>query len=1276
MRRILACATTLVLLVGIGGLCWAETAESPVPKVSLLKNASFEEPRTAVDETAIFPFGWHIVKSGLSAEDANRGNVTLSSRDENGARRNGIKVSCTNPNPIFTNAAYAVFPSPETIKALTGKTITVRANVNVVRANGAKTVPAITPLTGVLELKAGTDFTPEEELQNFRGFAGVNLVFWSSKDLSDDKIVPSKLFIASMAKTRTVAFSTTTGSVSLSCSALVPDGANMAAILLEGKGDMEAVFESVSLDLTENIPGKVMLPFNLGMEILTPAVSTVPKDWFVGAVGQRSYCKPTVANPNAGSYSLELGNPDPNDTGELRAFTCDFDIPTNRALWGKEVTFSARVMTDLAPAFIREPLNPFFMGNRSFIRGKDYTDPIDLTWLRNYAVLKIVCRKAGGKVLEPEICEQEYAFGRSSGWVNIMTKIVVPVRTFSVEWHVVLKGYGRAWFDSVSANITGGANFPLPNEGFEEQYLLPPADWDFTGTTGSVAVLDASEKIDGRHSVCIENANYSQNKLETLSLTVARAAEGLDFPAGWKLVFEADVKAEFNKNDFQQSATIEISASAPSDVFVTPTEAWPKSSAVCGRTEWRRLKAAMIIQDGITDFSFNLNVTGVGKVYFDNLSVTTERVAVPTTAIKNAGFVLANDFAFSDWDLSGPKEGSRAIAFPFANPPVYGDVADEGARIWQDLTLEGDLSPKNLAGKPVSFYVLGKCESSLTMKAQLRFYGEGSKEIEVPADGTSIVGVSAAEFLFAPFRLAKVSAAIPSGCRKIVAELAFAGTSGRYQVLKVKISGNPPITDRSVLGLAEGLPEYSYEVAEFDYVAPKLDDVLSFQGPAGDFLAKYGRSLTVIPSVPGGALLNGAFASAERYVPDDFKYYHLSAKAVVERAFAYTVLPLGSGTALSQRIDFPEDVWKKIVGETFTFWMDGGVINAEGALALQFIGKDGTPIGEAVEQTFKKAGSISGGMYAPASSSTSAKIPEGTTGVILKIIGRGDGGKLILCTAGVGSLFVGTGLFDWLAYYMWFDFAKTNVLVGVLLFSFLIMFFIFTARRRDLFVRKIAGLDSIDEAIGRATEMGKPILYLPGLDTIDYLSTIAAVNILSRVAKRIADYEAPLRVPNYDPVVMAVCQETVKSAYMHAGRPDAYDEDSVFYLSSDQFAYVSAVIGLMSREKPAANFFMGGYYAEALMLAEAGATTGAIQIAGTDSVHQLPFFIVACDYTLMGEELYAASAYLSREPMELGSLKGSDYSKMIFMLMVVFGTVAVTINTGFMRWLVELINVQ
>ncbi len=240
----------------------------------------------------------------------------------------------------------------------------------------------------------------------------------------------------------------------------------------------------------------------------------------------------------------------------------------------------------------------------------------------------------------------------------------------------------------------------------------------------------------------------------------------------------------------------------------------------------------------------------------------------------------------------------------------------------------------------------------------------------------------------------------------------------------------------------------------------------------------------------------------------------------------------------------------------------------------------------------------------------------------------------------------------------WFHTGKVYILIAVLLYSAILVYCIYHARRgREFFVRRIAGLEAVDEAIGRATEMGRPILYTLGLGGISNIATIASLNILGEVAKRTAEYETPLRVPCYDPIVMNVVREVVRSSYSDAGRPDAYSEDNVFFITDSQFAYAAAVDGIMIREKPAAIFYQGHFYAESLILAETGNSVGAIQIAGTDSDAQLPFFITACDYTLIGEELFAASAYLSREPLIMGSLKGQDYGKALVLAALLVGTV-------------------
>jgi hypothetical protein len=248
----------------------------------------------------------------------------------------------------------------------------------------------------------------------------------------------------------------------------------------------------------------------------------------------------------------------------------------------------------------------------------------------------------------------------------------------------------------------------------------------------------------------------------------------------------------------------------------------------------------------------------------------------------------------------------------------------------------------------------------------------------------------------------------------------------------------------------------------------------------------------------------------------------------------------------------------------------------------------------------------------------------------------------------------------------WFNTNRINVLIGIVIFFSLILYYITHARRgKKLFIRRIPGLDAVEEAVGRATEMGKPILYVPGLSGVSDVATIAAINILGEVAKKTAQHETTLIVPNRDPIVYTVCREVVKEAYTSVGRPDVYKPDNIFFITDSQFAYAAAVDGIMVREKPATNFFLGMFWAESLILAETGATTGAIQIAGTDSVYQLPFFITSCDYTLIGEELYAASAYLSREPILLGSLVGQDYGKIVIIAMVLIVTALMLLSKAF-----------
>ncbi len=246
---------------------------------------------------------------------------------------------------------------------------------------------------------------------------------------------------------------------------------------------------------------------------------------------------------------------------------------------------------------------------------------------------------------------------------------------------------------------------------------------------------------------------------------------------------------------------------------------------------------------------------------------------------------------------------------------------------------------------------------------------------------------------------------------------------------------------------------------------------------------------------------------------------------------------------------------------------------------------------------------------------------------------------------------------------------RTVMLFAILLFSGTLIYYTRLAKMGEpIFLRDIPGLKAVEEAVGRSTEMGKPVLYVPGIMDMDQVETVAGVIVLGHVSKMTARYETTLNVPVSRAIVMKAAQEACKESYLMEGRPDMFHDDMVHYLTDEQFAFAAGVNGIMVREKPAACLYMGKFYAESLILAETGNSIGAIQIAGTASQAQIPFFVTACDYTLIGEEFFAASAYLSQRPELIGGVKGQDMIKVIVIATILGGVLLRLLND------IELIN--
>lgn len=216
--------------------------------------------------------------------------------------------------------------------------------------------------------------------------------------------------------------------------------------------------------------------------------------------------------------------------------------------------------------------------------------------------------------------------------------------------------------------------------------------------------------------------------------------------------------------------------------------------------------------------------------------------------------------------------------------------------------------------------------------------------------------------------------------------------------------------------------------------------------------------------------------------------------------------------------------------------------------------------------------------------------------------------------------------------------------------------------------RRLTGLDALPEMVGRAAEMNRPLHFTTGLG--DLTSTVApqlvaGLAVLAYVAELCANFGVKMIYSVYQAQVMPIATELMKAAYIKAGKPEEFiPEESVRYLSGEQFAYASAVQGIAEREKPAANIMIGPFYAESMLFAETFNRIGSIQLAGTARGYQIPFFAVICDYLLISEEIYAAGAYLSKDPIVSGTIMGQDYGKILAFILMLLGVLATTFGSS------------
>jgi hypothetical protein len=176
------------------------------------------------------------------------------------------------------------------------------------------------------------------------------------------------------------------------------------------------------------------------------------------------------------------------------------------------------------------------------------------------------------------------------------------------------------------------------------------------------------------------------------------------------------------------------------------------------------------------------------------------------------------------------------------------------------------------------------------------------------------------------------------------------------------------------------------------------------------------------------------------------------------------------------------------------------------------------------------------------------------------------------------------------------------------------------------------------------------------------VETLAGLTLLEGLAQPAATGAAPLLVTTASPLVLPMAQAILHRAYERAGYPAEYDPRQVRFIAPNPNAYAVGTASLVRQEKVGTSALVGSFGDEYLLLGEAGARDGVVQVAGTAQVHTLPFVFTTAEHPLLGEEIFAAGAYLSGRVAHLAGLMAQDHMRLVVVVVILAGVLLQTLT--------------
>lgn len=226
-------------------------------------------------------------------------------------------------------------------------------------------------------------------------------------------------------------------------------------------------------------------------------------------------------------------------------------------------------------------------------------------------------------------------------------------------------------------------------------------------------------------------------------------------------------------------------------------------------------------------------------------------------------------------------------------------------------------------------------------------------------------------------------------------------------------------------------------------------------------------------------------------------------------------------------------------------------------------------------------------------------------------------------------------------------------------------------------LRVLPSFLAIEEGIGRATEMNRPVMWSTGdkgtLSNELAPHVLMSFTFLRYITELCCSYGARQIVAvggqrgggaDLLPYVQGIVDEVYKA---HGKEGEA--EDVVRFVAAEQSAYQMGLQGIIMRENVGANFLLAPFGDAMIPPAEAGCRVGALQIGGGGRYggSMDHHYVAFLDYWMICDEVFEVSAMLSGDPIQTSGIAVGDYTKWTIIIVTGLGFLLVQLGITFIK---------